>query len=183
MLSTVYLRDFRLAGEFSQSSAGIRVYTQTPLLPVQFTLQWIASDAKKHGGISVLQIMCHGYENWVYAPLPELNLPDFKIPQHRGGFGLELGEGVDASNAHIFSVLAGFVKTIVIHSCSAADTAPGVAGSNGQQMCRLIAKFANAEVIAASQTQWYTKSGMDFGAWEGPVFRFKPDGSISDFKG
>ena len=120
--------------------------------------------------------MCHGFEDIVAVNLQS---------QQRGGFGLDLGrEGLDLSNVNVMRWLRDRVQIITIHACATADTAPGNAGTSGdgRQLCREIAAHTNAEVIAGVQTQYYNPSGaggrIDFGDWEGPVYRFSPDGTM-----
>jgi hypothetical protein len=173
MIANAILHDRRLTGRPPGSTQGFRLYRTNGNISLNWTLSHIAGDARGHGGIGELHIMCHGLEDIVAVN---------NQSQVRGGFGLELGrEGVDLSNVAVFSALAGLVQIITIHACATADTVPGV--SNGRQLCREIAARTRAEVIAATRTQEYTyytdgSGRIDFGGWEGPVFRFSPDGSV-----
>jgi len=173
MIAHAVLHDRRLTGRPPGSAAGYRLYRTNANISLNWTLSHIAGDARGHGGIGELHIMCHGYEGVVGVNMQS---------QVRGGFGLELGrEGLDLGNANLMSALAGQCQIITIHACSTADSVPGV--SNGRQLCREIAVYTGAEVIAATRTQEYTyylngNGRIDFGAWEGPVFRFSPNGNV-----
>jgi hypothetical protein len=172
MISQAVLHDRRLTGRPPGSGSGVRLYRTNQHISLNWTLSHIAGDARGHGGIGELHIMCHGYEGVVGVN---------NQSQIRGGFGLQLGrEDIDLGNVAVFSALAGQVQIITIHACATADTVPGV--SNGRQLCREIAAYTGAEVIAAVRTQEYTyyrdgSGRIDFGAWEGPVFRFSPNGT------
>ncbi len=134
MIANAILHDRRLTGRPPGSTQGFRLYRTNGNISLNWTLSHIAGDARGHGGIGELHIMCHGLEDIVAVN---------NQSQVRGGFGLELGrEGVDLSNVAVFSALAGLVQIITIHACATADTVPGV--SNGRQLCREIAARTRA---------------------------------------
>ncbi|HZO55361.1 MAG TPA: hypothetical protein VFB63_21825 [Bryobacteraceae bacterium] len=108
----------------------------------------------------------------------------------RGGFGLQLGrEGLSLGNVSQTTRWKGLIKTIVVFACATADTAPGNEGTraDGQRLCGELALWSGADVIAARDTQFYNErtasysrgrsveNTIDFGAWEGPVYRFSRD--------
>lgn len=78
-----------------------------------------------------------------------------------------------------------FADRIRVLGCGVART------DQGKQLCRQLASGAGTPVYASSSTQLYSRQGrvlwpfdsdeyanwINFGAWEGPVFRFDPDGS------
>lgn len=72
-------------------------------------------------------------------------------------------------------------RRVVVYSCGAADTQQGNEGSDadGRYLMGALAIHTNAPVYAADRIQWY-HTGADctynFGAWEGNLFRFDPNG-------
>jgi hypothetical protein len=138
--------------------------------------------------LASLHIFCHGFEaDW--------NLTGkVCMPTAHGGFGLQLcKEGLTLFNVAKTAAWKGLVQQIVLFACAPADTGPGNAGTygDGKRFCGELALWSNAEVIAARDTQYYDRttarySGgrtvantIDFGAWEGPVYKFtleNPDG-------
>lgn len=143
----------------------------------------VASHARSCGGLDMLHIFCHGYEG-------DLNLSERVCTGvERGGFGLHLGrEGLGFHNVQQTTRWNGLIQNIVVFACAPADTAPGNEGTrgDGQRLCGELALYSGAAVIAARDTQYYNErtarySGgrsvgntIDFGAWEGPVYRFDP---------
>jgi hypothetical protein len=136
--------------------------------PIDHIIGWTGEVAKKNGGIRKLTIMAHGYESG-----------------GSGGFGIQLGkEGVTLGTVDKFSALKGQVKYIVLFSCAVAATAPGkrmTNGDGGLLISRLAVRTA-AYVLASSAFQIYTAGGVppqpiNFGAWEGDVFLFGPNGN------
>lgn len=144
----------------------------------------VASHARECGGLDLLHIFCHGYEG-------DLNIGGRVCTGiERGGFGLHLGrEGLTLVNVGLTSAWKKLVRTIVIYACAPADTAPGNEGTrgDGQRLCGEMALYTGADVIAARDTQYYNTGNatyrggrvvgdtIDFGAWEGPVYRFSRD--------
>ncbi len=177
MIAHAILHDRRLQGRPPGSATGYRLYRTNQNISLEWTLSHLAGDARGHGGIEELHIMCHGFEAIVGVNLQS---------QQRGGFGLQLGrEGVTLANASVMRWLRGQVQIITIHACATADTAPGNEGTDGdgRQLCREIAAHTGAEVIAGVLAQQYTyftdgSGRIDFGDWEGPVLRFSPNGHM-----
>ncbi|MGH9820312.1 MAG: hypothetical protein ACRD43_09105, partial [Pyrinomonadaceae bacterium] len=72
---------------------------------------------------------------------------------------------------------------MVIYACGAASSqANGPA--NGRGFCRDLAGWLDCTVYAADRMQVYNYSyspnqPLDFGQWEGTVYRFTPDGNVS----
>ena len=103
-----------------------------------------------------------------------------------GGFGLQLcREGLSLSNAILAQTWnpgRPLIKRITIYACAPADTGPGNQDTpaDGRRFMGELALWSGAEVIAARDTQTYTFGGsanalIDFGTWEGPVYRFDPN--------
>ena len=107
-----------------------------------------------------------------------------------GGFGLVLGtEGLSLLNVTRTTAWKGLIDRMVLFACAPADTGPGNKSTSGDglRLCGELALWTGAEVIAARDTQYYNpseivhyrrgrtvKNTIDFGAWEGPVYRFDP---------
>jgi hypothetical protein len=134
--------------------------------PIKHVVGWTAAVARGSGKIKRLIIMAHGYE-----------------VSHRGGYGIQLGaEGLTLKTVDFFAELKGLVTSIVLFSCSAADTAPGkkmLAGDGNLLIARLAAR-TQAYVVASSDTQYYSPGNkskpLDFKSWEGDVYLYGPNG-------
>jgi hypothetical protein len=143
---------------------------------------WAAAYATSQHGLDNLFIMCHGYEGGVHDGRTLQSTFDL-------GFGLALGApGLTFDNVRLASGLNGKVSTITLFACGPAHTRTGFENTtaDGMRFCGEFALIAGAEVIAAVETQYYYHTptwwdrlrgrdgAIDFGAWEGPVFRFSP---------
>lgn len=149
---------------------------------------WAAAYASQQRGLDNIYIMCHGYEVGVH---------DGNVGQslYTLGGGLQLGNpGLTFDNLSLTSALNGLVRTITLFACGPANTRTGFMNTtaDGMRFCGELAVNSGAEVIAAIETQYYFHTPswwnslwgddgqIDFGEWEGPVFRFSPDdGSAS----
>ena len=136
--------------------------------PIKQVVGWTRAVAKGSGGIKKLIIMAHGY-----------------AVGGRGGFGIQLGaEGLTLGTVDQFAALSGSIKSIILYSCAVADTSPGSRMTNGDGAL-LISRLAartKAYVVASSALQWYIpgttqSSPINFGAWEGDVYLFGPNGN------
>ena len=184
MPSSMILHDRRLRGNPPQAMAA-NIYNVDQNIPIAHAFGWVAEYARRSGGLRDLFVMCHGCEDVL----------DYRhqrcVPEVHGGYGLELcREFLSLANVSETSVLSGKVTKITIFACSTADTAPYNRGTDGdgRRFCGQIAQLTRAEVIAAVQTQRYThlpsiwqfltgrnrEGTIDFGSWEGPVYRFTP---------
>ena len=134
-------------------------------------LAWTATVAKgaPGGKLGSLVIHCHGYE----------------VNSH-GGYGLQLGTGVQRHHTPLFGYLKGLVDEIYIVACKAAEiSVPGTKGDgDGNLFCCEIAKNAGADVYASTATQspgfWNDLVGIPYGKiddYEGDVYRWRADGS------
>jgi hypothetical protein len=142
---------------------------------------WVSSYAKSKNGLDVLYIMCHGL--YVYEENDQV-----QASGPIGGYGLQLcSEGLTVNNvAAVGKMIEGLIDNIVIFACGAAsDQSSSLI--NGQYLCANLAVKSKATVYAADRKQWYnpgsTSGGsadvpLDFGAWEGTVYSFTPDGIV-----
>src|SRR5690606_16945959 len=126
-------------------------------------------------GAQNLCILCHGY-----AGQSERG----QLCGDMGGEGLELGrEGMLHTNVARWSAIRGDISNIVVHACGAADTQPENVGTNadGKYLMGSLAIHANVTVYAADRIQWYFGSTgtIDFGRWEGTLWKFEPSGSFA----
>jgi hypothetical protein len=135
--------------------------------------------------------MCHGLQGLVYDP--NSSECDGAL-----GFGLLLcKENLTWDTLSAVYAISGLVDTITIYACGLANTRPGFSNTaaDGFRFCSELAAIAQAEVIAAVDTQYYQQvpssnllrrllnlgpqDTIDFGDWEGTVYRFGPDGTSS----
>jgi hypothetical protein len=151
-------------------------------------MSWISTYARSQGRLDNLYIMCHGYEGGVHDS--RVGLSTFAL-----GDGLALGDpGLTFANVQLCAPLKTHVASITLFSCGPANTRTGFENTrmDGRRFCGEMALITGAEVIAAIETQYYFHTptwwdsirgrdgAIDFGAWEGPVFRFSPvDGQAS----
>jgi len=181
MGGNVVLHDRRLDGNppVGRGITTLRLDASTALAG---SLALIASLARLDGP-QRLFILCHGY-----AGINQRG----QVCGDMGGMGLQLGkEGVLHSNVASWRAVRGAVTSIVVYSCGAADTQPENRGSaaDGRYLMGALAIHANATVYAADRIQWYSTRGarltgtIDFGNWEGTLWRFQPDGSVAPSAG
>jgi hypothetical protein len=139
-------------------------------------LTWTATVARgaPGGKLGSLVINCHGYE-----------------VKSRGGYGLQLGTGLQRRHTALFKGLKGLLGEIHIVACKAAEIAdPGTSGDgDGNLFCCEIAKNAGVNVYASTAKQtpgmWNDAWGIPYGKiddYEGDVFRWRPDGSCQAVK-
>jgi hypothetical protein len=148
-----------------------------------FSAFGIISSLARLDGVQRLYVLCHGYAG---ANNRAEVCGDF------GGMGLQLGrENMLHSNVARWTALRGALSSIVIYACGAADTESNNVGTDadGRYLMGALAIHTEATVYAADRIQWYTRKGgtltgtIDFGAWEGTLWKFKPDGSSSPAPG
>ena len=128
-----------------------------------------------------LVIACHGYMSHEYGEASHADLA--------GGEGLQLcRESLLISNITAVSALAGSFSLIWLMACGPAGTIV----HTSRPFCREFAHYANTTVIASDTAQSYYAGTHDdqqqvsrrvlrFGAWEGNVFQFEPDGTVRPF--
>lgn len=188
MPSSMVVHDTRLSG--TAPAIAPNIYRVNGSTPLRNAINWIATYARMNGGLTQLSIMCHGYESGVHDGRVGACAMDL-------GFGLAFcREGLTLANVEATIPLSGLVDLIILYACGPARTRPGFEGTvaDGRQFCRELACCTGAEVLAAVETQYYLKeprSGIinrlfrlgaddtiNFGAWEGPLYRFSPDGAV-----
>ncbi|HEY7393676.1 MAG TPA: hypothetical protein VH559_02465 [Gemmatimonadaceae bacterium] len=172
MARYVVLRDRRLGGGVPSRRGLVIVNTDAGQALGNAFMQ-----IKAVGKVNTLFILCHGYAG---------SNERAQVSMDAGGMGLQLGrEGVFISNVCLWSALKNRVASIVIYSCAAADTQPGNEGTSadGRYLMGALALHTNAFVYAADKIQWYgtyknlSNGRFDWGAWEGQLWQFPPDGS------
>lgn len=169
------LRDKRLEGGVP-ARANLSIFNtteSTPLANAFASIRGVASGGKIHS----VFVLCHGYAG---------SNDNAGVSMDAGGMGLELGrEGVFHTNVAMWSAIANKVDNIVVYSCAAGDTQPGNEGTtaDGRYLMGALAIHTNANVYAADRIQWYgthnnlSNGRYDFGAWEGTLFKFPPNGN------
>jgi peptidoglycan hydrolase-like protein with peptidoglycan-binding domain len=175
----VIIHDTRLEGIPPAADLVITVGNTIPLVSAFSRVQRYA--AQQAMPIELL-IMSHGFESqndWVGQQ---------SVVRGIGGSGLELGkENLTMLTVPLTSIMNGYVDTITVFVCSAAQTHPGYAGTarDGQRLFSAFSARTSAIVYAADATQWYgrlpmanaTSNVIDFGTFEGNLWMFEPDGS------
>ncbi len=142
-----------------------------PTMPMSVGFSFI--QAKKD--VECLFLACHGKESFGYNEASNAKM--------RGGFGLTIGsEDITHENVAQWAAIKGICKNIIVYSCAAADTAPGQAGKwgDGKYLIGALAIHTECTVYAADEIQFYDlRRGayIDFGDWEGQLWRFKSDGT------
>jgi hypothetical protein len=182
MSSSMTWHDRRLAGNAPNIAPNTFIVDQN--FELRHALSWIRTYARNNGGLRDLNVMCHGLAGPVHDSVAG-------VSTYTEGFGLQIcKESLTFDTIQQISVLNGLVDVITLYACGPANTRRGFANTraDGQRFCSELAAYANAEVVAPSETQWYSRVGgtpnasdgtIDFGAWEGSVYRFYPDGTIS----
>lgn len=176
------VHDARLSGN-PPGNLAENTYRVDQGVAIAHAVGWIADYARRSSGLSDLYIMCHGFEgNFDLRNQTSVN-------RASGGFGLQLcKEGLSLWNTQLVSAWNSQIRKITIFACATADTASYNAGTaaDGMRFCGEIALLSGAEVVAATQTQFYAKKRglfewltrrnqvgtIDFGDWEGPVYSF-----------
>ncbi len=175
MPSYVAIRDQRLSGTlpglWMQSSPNVNVITTSQTVSLHSVFSQLNAIKGSLGPVDSVFILCHGFagtSNRLQAS------GDF------GGQGLQLGqENVLHSNVEIWNAVKGATRNIVVYSCAASNTEPGAEGTteDGQYLMGALAIHTGATVYAGDRIQWYQPGGFNFGAWEGRLLRFRPDGT------
>jgi hypothetical protein len=171
---SVLLHDERLSGNTPDWS-DTTCFTVEEDVPIERVLSWVSYCHGVKGQIEDLAIMCHGYVN---------------APVGLGGHGLQLSkDGVYLSNINKWSAIQGMVKWIFIYACNVAQVDPFAPANqgDGRQLCRQMAAMTGAKVMAPVRAQEYHRSikpwrwrEIDFGDFEGPVYLFRPDGTVTN---
>jgi hypothetical protein len=173
-METVILHDQRLDGEVEPGlGTVIKVDGSTSLSTAfkQVMNAAVSSDTE-------LVIACHGYMSHEYDNASNIAL--------RGGYGLQLcKESLVVGNVAKVADLQDYFIRIWLMACGPAGTIV----SKNRPFCREFARYADAPVIASDTEQSYYPGDYDsvaqickrtlrFGAWEGNVYQFNPDGTM-----
>jgi hypothetical protein len=92
--------------------------------------------------------------------------------------------GVRHSNVAAWIAIRNVVQNIVVYACSAAETQAGYGGTanDGKYLMGALALHTQATVYAGDVDQYARssrvgeKGPLEFGKWEGQLWRFRPDG-------
>jgi hypothetical protein len=179
---SVLLHDERLDGN-TPDWDDTTCFTVEAADPIERVLGWVNACYQQGGAIEDLSIMCHGFTSSVNG---------------KGGHGLQLSkDGVYLTNVNKWTAIQGKVKWIVVFACNAAEVdltvAAGTSG-DGRALCRKLASTTGATVLAAVRTQvyfvnkmkfrsikpWKWRREIDFDDFEGPVYSFRPDGTVTN---
>ncbi len=185
MAKNMILHDTRLLGKAPTHLAD-NIFKVNKEHNISHIFEWIATYARSQNGLDNLFIMCHGGAKPAGI---ESDKAAQSIPSSDER-GLAIGkENLLLSNLNVTRALYGLVKKITIYACNIAQQDKGAkyTANDGELFCSYLAAYTNAEVIASPMAQTYNKIGIfapliesagtiDFGAWEGPVFLFTPDG-------
>jgi hypothetical protein len=169
------LRDLRLQGGVPTRPKLkiINTNESTPLNQVFTQIKAVSAPGKIHS----MFILCHGFAESNEAA---------QLSIDAGGMGLQIGrENLLHQNVDKWKAIRNKVDNIVVYACAAADTQPGneFTEADGRYLMGALAIHTNSAVYAADKIQWYStynelKNGCyDFGAWEGQLWAFPPDGS------
>lgn len=176
-MARIILHDTRLDG-MVESGLGrvIRVDQNTPLREAFGRVTAAATRSPVE-----LVIACHGYMTHEYGRASHQALS--------GGQGLQLcRESLLLGNISSVSVLRDYFARIWLMACGPAGTLV----HNSRPFCREFAHYSNTIVIASEREQSYFPGTHDsaaqvsrrvlrFGAWEGNVFCFYPNGGVREF--
>jgi hypothetical protein len=130
---------------------------------------------RTHGPIHSLFLICHGVTG--------RDQKELVSREGIGGEGLALGlGGVQHSNVAQWISIRDMVQNIVVYACNAAETQAGYVGTanDGKYLMGALALHTRATVYAGDVAQVAMQSGaksaLEFGKWEGQLWRFRPDG-------
>lgn len=173
MASKMVWHDSRVKGRAPDIAPNIYIVDES--IPIQHSIEWIKDYATMSGGLTDLYVIAHG---WV-------DVYDVQHQQSRaiGGAGIEIcTENLNLNNVHLTSAWNGNISVITLYSCYASLTTNQTRNTveDGERFCMELSAYSGAEVIAAVEAQHYQYSdekAIDFGRWEGIVFRYSPDGT------
>jgi hypothetical protein len=186
MAKNMLIHDHQLAGRAPTNMAQ-NTYEVGPGVTTAHVFHWAGAYARSQHGLDNLFIMCHGYEAGVEDPYAQ-------VSTYALGYGLALGEpGLTFNNIWVAHALKRHVAKITLFACGPANTRPHYENTRGDGMrfCGELALISGAEVIAAVESQEYydtpswwdallgREGTIDFGNWEGPVYRFSPDDGLA----
>ena len=168
------LHDRRLRG--TPPSIAQNTYQVDANTPTIGMVRWVGTYAQRQNGLDELIVMCHGYHTGVTFD------------------GLQLSENdITLANMVLTAEWNPHIAKIILFACGAAN--PGIKGParSGQVFCRTLAQITGATVFASDENQRYRgwnvlrefldwEGTISFGAWEGQVYRFLPNGTVSPYE-
>jgi hypothetical protein len=172
----VMLHDERIEGN-TPNWDGMSGFSVSKDDSIERILGWVRACHATHGQMEELGILGHG----IWA----IHGPGLVF----GGHGVEFGkENIVLSNLNKWRAIRGMAKRIIVHACNTAEVDPLAAPrGDGRQLCRQLAKESDTPVLAAVRSQEYKKSfnprhwrEIKMGNWEGPVFLFLPNGTVTN---
>ena len=181
MSGSMLWHDTRLDGTAPPHLAN-NVYKVNGSTPLINSIGWIHDYARSRGGLDDLFVMAHGIED------PYDNVSQRTSAAFIGACGIHIcREGLNLANVTLTrrwnSSSGRLISRITLFSCAPALTTGHTRGtaSDGERFCMELAAHSGAEVIASTESQRYDTRGpkrvIDFGQWEGNVYRFHPDGT------
>lgn len=189
MSGNMLIHDSRLSGKMP-SGLATNNYQVGETTDTRHIFDWAGYYASTQAGLDNLFIMCHGF-----AGMSDGSSSFTAVL----GSGLALGkDGLTFGNVSVVSALASRVSTVTLFACGPANTAKGLQGTimDGSRFCGEFAIYSGAYVVAATASQSYqykkcitkicyhsntdASGDIDFGQWEGPVYKFSPvDGTAT----
>ena len=176
-MSTIILHDQRLDGAVEPGLGRvIQVDGTTPLAQALRDVKAAVVSSPTE-----LVIACHGYMTHSYNQATNID--------KAGGQGLELcRETLQVSNVRAVEAWKDVFSRVWLMACGPAGTIL----HESRPFCREFAFYVNAPVIASDTAQRYNPGTYDnanqvsfrvlrFGAWEGNVYEFLPDGNVRSF--
>jgi hypothetical protein len=174
----VVLHDRELFGGVPARKA-ITIIKVDGSVPLRHAFHGIRAAAGTATGkrLHTLFVLCHGFAG---------SNKRAGMSMDAGGEGLLLGkERLLHSNVGMWSEIRNTTANIVIYACAAADTQPNNEGTDadGKYLMGALALHTSSDVYAADKIQWYSRyqrmaRGMiDFGRWEGGLWRFPATGT------
>ncbi len=173
MPKRMLVHDTRLSG--TAPSIAQNTYSVDGSVSTSHICEWIGSYARSQGGLDELIIMCHGFA------VLEDDRAQMTWSDAVGGAGLQLGrEGLNLHNVRLTQAWRPNIRKVFMYACGVA--APSIYEDpffDGQRFCGEMAVWSGAHVYASDVLQWYHQERgsnvIDFGRWEGHVYRFSPD--------
>ena len=168
----VIFHDTRLEGRTPVSTSSTRSFEVDGDTPTSEFFEHVISLSNENNGIGTLYIMAHGVR------VLDLHTSAIKFTH----------DFISYQNVHLFQQLREKVERIVLFVCHASETDLTTHG-DGDELCRQMARNAQAEVTAARENQAYLsvescglfsceEAAIDFGEWEGPVVVYDRNGVI-----
>lgn len=175
MLDKAVFRDKRLKGQLavvdSWRSCELDGSTSNAVA-FAFLDSLVAARGSK---LDKLFIMCHGYGESIASRVRG-------IDGFSGGFGLQLGsEDVTIETVNLWSSIRNKVKDIIVYACAAAEVSSlrDESDGDGRLLMTQLAEITNANVYASENIQYYYTEMMEFGWWDGSLYRFTPKGEVT----